>query len=230
MDLYFWINIVWFGMMLLCTFYKNIAFYKELKYVLPAILFVAGGFMLWNIFFTVQFVWGFNVENLSGFSFFNVPIEEWMLFFIFPYTAIFVFFIFEKMEWEFITKRWSLIFATIITVIALILFVNYREHTYTFWVACLVMLLNGILYFGFRPKWYQCFWSAFLVFYFPFFFLNGWVSSYIASGPIVWYNPNHIIGIKILTIPVENIMYYFLMFLFTLVIYKSIKGCCKLKK
>ena len=40
-------------------------------------------FILWDIYFAYQNVWGFNDEYLMGIRWFKLPLEEWLFFFLF---------------------------------------------------------------------------------------------------------------------------------------------------
>ena len=63
------------------SFDKKVAFYKLWKYLFPAMVISGAFFILWDVLFTAQGVWGFNPKYITGINVFNLPIEE-VLFFV----------------------------------------------------------------------------------------------------------------------------------------------------
>lgn len=231
MNLYLWINIVWICVMLFLTFSAKFKFYKKWKALIPAIVLLEIVFMLWNIKYTHSGIWGFTTQHLSGVTFFEIPIEEWMLFFIFPYTCIFVLSYFSHRNPRPNPSRFYYIFALLFTFISIGGAIFFYDKSYTFTGLLIAGLLNWIIYFGYSPRWYGYFVNTFLTFYLVFFIINGVVSQYFAFGPIVWYNPKSIIGWKIMSIPIENIFFYFSLFMGVSVVYHFIdKRYFKMKK
>jgi len=57
------------------SFDKKVQYYKKLKYILPAILFTASIFWVWDIQFTSSKVWSFNPEYTIGLNLIGMPIE-----------------------------------------------------------------------------------------------------------------------------------------------------------
>ena len=57
----------------------------------------------------------------------------------------------------------------------------------------------------------------------PFIIVNGVLTGSITPEPIVWYNNEENFGIRFLTIPIEDFMYYFLMFEICYLSYEYIK-------
>jgi lycopene cyclase domain-containing protein len=47
-------------------------------------------FILWDIYFAYQNVWGFNDEYLIGIRWFKLPLEEWLFFLLIPYASNFI--------------------------------------------------------------------------------------------------------------------------------------------
>ncbi|CUT04727.1 lycopene cyclase domain-containing protein, partial [Candidatus Kryptobacter tengchongensis] len=50
---------------------------------------------------------------------------------------------------------------------------------------------------------------SYLILLFPFLIVNGTLTGSFTAEPIVWYNENAILGIRVLTIPIEDFLYAF---------------------
>jgi lycopene cyclase domain-containing protein len=64
---------------------------------------------------------------------------------------------------------------------------------------------------------------SYLVILIPFIIINGVLTGSIIGEPIVWYNNAENLGIRFFTIPVEDFLYYFLMFEICYLAYEQIK-------
>jgi lycopene cyclase domain-containing protein len=73
------------------SFDKKVAFYKQWKYLFPAMLLPAAFYIAWDIFFTSKGVWSFNENYITGIKLSNLPIEEVLFFFIVPYCCLFIY-------------------------------------------------------------------------------------------------------------------------------------------
>jgi lycopene cyclase domain-containing protein len=51
------------------------------------------------------------------------------------------------------------------------------------------------------------FWFAYLVHLIPFLVVNGVLTGAVTPEPVVFYNTNEIIGLRIITIPIEDTIY-----------------------
>ena len=67
------------------------------------------------------------------------------------------------------------------------------------------------------------FYLSYLIILIPFTLVNGVLTGYFTSEPIVWYNDAENLGIRFLTIPIEDYLYYFLMYGISYVIYERLK-------
>ena len=57
----------------------------------------------------------------------------------------------------------------------------------------------------------------------PFFIVNGILTGTGIQEEVVWYNDEENLGIRILTIPVEDILYAFSLILLNLILFKKFK-------
>ena len=86
MSLYLILMLVSFGSCLVLSFDKKVAFYKNMRFFIPSVFAVAIPFLIWDEFFTINDVWGFNPTYLQGLYLGSLPLEE-VLFFLFQ-TAV----------------------------------------------------------------------------------------------------------------------------------------------
>lgn len=75
------------------------------------------------------------------------------------------------------------------------------------------VFLEFILFIGFffGLQYLQRFYIAFLIILVPFFIVNGILTGTGIEEPVVWYNNAENLGIRLLTIPIEDIGYAFTM-------------------
>jgi lycopene cyclase domain-containing protein len=63
---------------------------------------------------------------------------------------------------------------------------------------------------------------TYLISILPFLIVNGILTGMFTPSPIVWYNESHIIGWRIVTIPIEDLFYCFSMLLPVIWIHESL--------
>ena len=223
MSLYLWINVLSFAGPFLLSFDKKVHFYSHWKTLFPAILIVGASFIAWDIYFTEKGVWGFNEEHLSGIYIFNLPIEECLFFFTVPYACVFIYEVVKAYFPKFRPRFFAYYFSLLFTLIAFALAIIYYENYYTFYALIGAAIVNWIVYFGFTPKWYSYFIIAFIITMIPFLIVNGVLTGAVTDNPVVWYSEKHIMGPRIVTIPVEDIFYNFFMLFPIVTIHEILK-------
>jgi len=224
MSLYLWINVLCIAGPLLLSFDKKVHFYTHWKTLFPAILIVGSLFLAWDIYFTDIGIWGFNAEYLTGTSFFNLPVEECLLFFTVPYASVFIYEVIKAYFPKFRPVRFSYYFSLIFTITSIVLAVIYRDNLYTFVALLSVGIINWIVYFGYTPRWYPFFIIAFLASQIPFLIVGGLLTGLVTEAPVIWYNENEIMGLYIFSIPLEDVFYYFLLFFSVVIIHEYLQN------
>ena len=63
----------------------------------------------------------------------------------------------------------------------------------------------------------------YLVSFIPFLIVNGLLTGCLIKSPIVNYNPSEIIGLRILTIPIEDSIYNLLMLMIVVSVYEKFR-------
>ena len=207
--LYLIINFASISIPFLASFYPKHPFYKQWKNYFIANIFVAAFFIVWDVFFTKIGIWGFNYRYLIGINFFTIPIEEVMFFFFIPYSSVFVYFslnyLIKKNPIDKFQKYITLFLAICLAIIG----VFYWNHLYTsvtFILTSIYLLYN---YFK-NQNLSKIYFSYFFTLFF-FFIVNGILTGSCIEEPVVWYDDNQNLGIRLGTIPVEDVFYGFLL-------------------
>ncbi len=194
-----------------CSFYPKKPFYKVWKHLFPALFLTGIFFVAWDHYFTVNEVWGFNDEYICGFKLLSLPIEEILFFAIIPYCCIFIY---EALNYYFgepnLSKRALTITNIFLTLGLALLALQYSEQAYTFTTCFFSVLLLLILQF-IRVRFLAKFYRSYLVSLIPFFIVNG----ILTALPVVVYNDSENLGIRLFTIPADDLIYSFLMLLMT---------------
>jgi len=204
------------------SFEPRIAFYKKWKAFFPAVAIIGLAFILWDIKFTEMGVWGFNPTYLSGLYISNLPIEECLFFLVIPYSSMFVYEVFEYFFKKDLPERINKTLAIALGLINLAVAFQFSDQAYTFYS----QLINGlvlILIALTRPKILKGFWRMFAVILIGFFIVNGILTGSFIEGEVVWYSSAEIIGVRLGTIPVEDVFYGMSLILLNLFLYKVFK-------
>lgn len=208
---------------LVLSFDKKVAFYKNWKYVFPAMIIPALLYIFWDVYFTKIGVWSFNEEYITGIKLVNLPLEEVLFFFIVPYCCIFIYACIKSYFPNLVNKKRADLFLKLLAAILLVLGLIYFSKHYTSWT----FVLTGafILQLYLLRSFFKSFDAvSFLVSYaiclIPFLIVNG----FLTAMPVVQYNDAENLGIRIYTIPFEDAFYGMLLVLMNVVIYEKVKN------
>lgn len=185
---------------------------------------VAAIFLAWDSVFTANGVWGFNENYILDFTLFKMPIEEWIFFFVIPFCSLFIHFALIHTFPKLALGRKTTLYISIVLIIlsAVIIFTNISKvYTAINFAFLLITLSLGAL-FHFRLL--QRFFLTFLVILIPFIIVNGILTGAITDSPVVWYDDSENLGIRLVTIPIEDFGYAFTMLFGNLMIFQSLKG------
>lgn len=209
MTYYAWLIVATITGLILLSFDKKVAFYKTWKFLVLPILTFAIIFISWDIFFTKKGVWGFNPVYISKMRFFGLPLEELSFFIVVPFACMFIYEVVKVYfkNQSFLTLGRALGFG--IGLGSFILTVSYLDRWYTL-VACGMSFMFVVgFYFKARVSWFPKFALAFVIGLIPFLIINGALTGMFTKEPVVWYNEAHFSGIRIVTIPLEDLFYNF---------------------
>ncbi len=213
---YLYISILFFSILFpfILSFIKPILFYKKWKALVTAHVCIALFFCIWDIFFTYWGVWGFNPNYIVGLYLINLPVEEVLFFICIPYCCLFIY---ENINHYMSLKALPKNLYGLLAIACIVPVAYYYNHLYTSVNIGICALL--LVYMYFQPKkYYSNFLLSFAISLIPFFIVNGMLTGGFTSEPVVWYDNHQNLGIRIGSIPVEDIFYGFnLLFLNTLV-------------
>lgn len=205
---------------LVLSFDKKVAFYKLWKYLFPSMLICGVFFILWDMLFTSQGVWGFNPDYITGIYILNLPLEEVLFFVCVPYSCVFIYEVFNAYVKRDVIGTCATRISILISILSLIACVLFYDKTYTIVNAgiCLALVLFATFIYKFRNL--GRFYLAYLVSLVPFLICNG----ILTSLPIVTYNNEENMAIRLFTIPLEDVFYCLSLLLSTVLLMEYFKN------
>lgn len=202
------------------SFEKNIFYFKKWKTTFQAIIIPLILFVVWDALVTGRH-WWFNEKYTLGVRIINLPIEEWLFFITIPFSSLFVW---EVLAFHLKNKRidrldWLNKALLLFIPIGMIIFGGSKEYT--------GLVLIAIGFAGFLDKilktniFQQTRIYQFLIIIIGLILL---FNGYLTWRPVVLYDEGFQLGIRILTIPVEDFFYGVSYLLLCTIFYEKIKG------
>jgi lycopene cyclase domain-containing protein len=208
---------------ILLSFDKKVAFYRKWRYLFPAMLLTALVFIPWDIHFTRKNIWGFSPEHLTGLRILSLPVEEWLFFLVIPYASVFTYEVvrtyFRRIRGVRTARLISLVFLGAALVIVLV----FRDRAYTIYTFGLMALLMALHLWVLKKDWMLSFYVSYLLVLIPFMIVNGILTGTGVPGEVVWYDNAETMGIRIATIPLEDVFYGFGLVLMNVTLYEMFK-------
>ncbi|MEJ7823688.1 MAG: lycopene cyclase domain-containing protein [Chitinophagaceae bacterium] len=218
--LYLLINFCTVIVPVLFSFHPKLNFYKNWKPFFIANAIVAFIFILWDLLFTHIGVWGFNPNYISGIYFSNLPIEEILFFICIPYACVFTYHCLNL----FIKTRWPAkienIFVYTLSVVLLFTGIYFYDKLYTASTFISLAIVLFILKYFLKINWLGKLLTIYPILLIPFFIVNGILTGSGLPQPVVWYNNAENLGIRLFTIPFEDIFYGFELILLNIMFYE----------
>ncbi len=208
----------------LFSFHPKIKFHRHFKAFIMASFLVAVFFIAWDVWFTKIGVWWFNDKYLIGSRLFGLPVEELMFFICIPFSCVFTYFCldkFFKLDWNPALEK---IFVIVFIVILLCLSIVFEDKIYPFITFLTSAISLFTLYFILKVSWLGKASLIYLILMPGFLAVNGILTGTGLDSPIVNYNPEQIIGIRIFTIPIEDSIYGYEMILWNLYFFYHFKS------
>ena len=189
-----------------------------------AICITAIFFIPWDIIFTSKAVWGFNRSQVFGIYFVNLPVEELLFFFVVPYSSVFTYEVLKTFHFSELPEKFHRIISILFILVLLVLVVCFYNQLYTFYVCLLTAILLIIYEFILHVFWMKWFYIVFGILLVPFLIMNGLLTSAIMGSVVVWYNNNQIIGLRLYSIPLEDVFYGMSLILMNIAVYEFFKS------
>jgi lycopene cyclase domain-containing protein len=195
------------------SFYPKANFSKKWKYLWKALLIPAAIFIVWDMAFTARGVWGFNPKYVVGIYIFNLPVEEVLFFICIPYACVFLY---EALN-HLVKKDYFASMASSITITLVLFLFTFGIMNLQRWYTSVTFLSTAFFLLLLQWKWKANFLSrfyfAFIFVLIPFFIVNGILTGSFINEPVVWYNANEMLGLRMGSIPFEDIFYGMLLLL-----------------
>jgi lycopene cyclase domain-containing protein len=190
---------------LLFSFDKRLAFYRQWRFLVPGLLVTAALFIAWDVYFTHIGVWSFNANYTLPYRLLSLPIEEWLFFLFIPYSCTFIYASLEVFDQpKDLKSGWGTLLS--IAAVLLLIAILYHDRAYTCSAlsGCAIALLLAYFLRHTNPTFSpNRFLVAFAISLIPFLIVNGLLTSL----PVVIYNDDENTGLRILSIPAEDIFY-----------------------
>lgn len=202
------------------SFHPRSKFYKTWEATFPAIFLVGFLFVIWDIAFTKMGIWGFNPRYLSGFYLVNLPIEEVLFFITVPYACLFSYHSVKVLTSSSVFTSSVPWISGILMVLSLVVGVWFYYRLYT--VVTFIALLTYTIWVAvwLRKPFVGRFYFTYLLILIPFVIMNGVLTGTGIDEEVVWYAGNQHIGLRILTIPIEDTFYGMLLIFMNVSLYE----------
>lgn len=197
----------------LFSFHPKLKFNRHFSAFLKGSFLVAIPFIAWDVWFTKLGVWWFDYSYTIGISWFELPVEEWLFFLCIPFSCVFTYFCFTKFfRFQFLLNRssWVSYFFLILMAVSICCF---YDRMYTLLTSIVLLGTFVFLQFIVKANWLAKAVFIYVLLLFGFIPVNGILTGTGIDSPIVNYNPDEFLGIRLLTIPIEDWFYGLAQFL-----------------
>jgi len=209
---------------LIYSYDRKLQFYVKIKSVIISLVFVGSFYILGDILFTKYGIWGFNPRYHSNIVLFKLPVEEWLFFIVIPYASLFLHdtlvYLFPKIYLSNLQSR--IISVILVVCLAIVVIINIEKAYTAIYgsIAIFAIFLASID----STQLINRFYLTFMVILIPFFLVNSVLTGSFIPEEVVWYNNSENLGIRIFTVPVEDISYAFSLILFNLLLINKLEG------
>lgn len=184
------------------SFEKRVNYVAKWKFLFPAIFIVAAVFIVWDALFTQLGVWSFNDDYLLGVRFFGLPLEELLFFIAIPFACVFIYEVLGYFNPVASVDKYAKQITMGLAVVSAVLGAFFLDRYYS---GVTYVLNAAVLFFiaSHNFSWLGRFLRSYVIVLIPFFIVNG----VLTALPVVEYNDLENMGLRIGSIPVEDISY-----------------------
>ena len=216
---YLYLNILTVLGPLLLSFDKKVAFYKDWKYFLYAMLPTSLAYIIWDIIATKTLVWKFNGEFLLGINIVNLPVEEYIFFLVVPYACLFIYACLKAYWPHWHSPKLNTAATSGIILLSVLCIAYNPSHAYTtstFGLLAITYIVLSFTKYSHHLTHLIISWAVALI---PMAFVNG----ILTANPVLIYNDAENLGIRIGTIPFEDFFYNLLYMTWMITLFELFK-------
>jgi len=222
--LYLLIDFGAFCIPFIAGFDNRIQFYRQWPFLLPAMLLTMIVFIPWDMIKTAMAVWGFNPRYLTGYYIGNLPVEEWVFFIAIPYACMFTYYTLNQFIKKDYFGKYSQAFALLLAIV--LIFSGFLNFTRLYTSVTFISTGSFLLFHRYvlRKAYLGRFFMMYFVTLIPFFIVNGILTGSFIPEEVVYYDHAQNLGIRLGTIPVEDMVYGMLMLLMNVTWFEWLKS------
>lgn len=217
---YFLILVLLAGVTLFLFIKKSVVLITEFKYMLPAIIFSGAVFVMLNIRFLESGIISYNANYLIGNYIFNFPLEEWLFLLV---ISLFSFSVYILVNVKFASFDKPGFFQSFSVVLLLALAFeawSSRQKLVPFFIFFLLVIYFGYTLFRRRFKTHLTkFYISYVLVVIPFFLIR----IILNTLPVILYNNEHTLGVRLINMPVEEFGTLFLLMLINITIFEYLR-------
>lgn len=197
----------------LFSFHPKLRFYRHWKAFFFAAVPVLLFFVIWDVLFVRLGVWRFNPRYVTGIEIAQLPLEEILFFLVIPYCSVFTLHSFDVLlpdrRMRISVSRTVVIVLAVLLVVIASVFIRHLYTSVTFLLLAAFLLWLSQKKAEALPR-YLLTWAVILL---PFFLSNGILTGSFLQEPVVIYNDAQNLGVRLFTIPFEDVFYGMLLLL-----------------
>ncbi|MBK9149451.1 MAG: lycopene cyclase domain-containing protein [Flavobacteriales bacterium] len=205
---------------LAASFEPRIAFWSKRRGLFTGMVVMLAVFIIWDIIFTVNGVWGFSDRYTLGIDVVRLPLEEWLFFIAIPYSCVYLYEVMRYAIRKDVLARIAVPLSIAWMLVLLVVGVLTIDRMYTAVTFLSTAALLAVHVFVLKSPWLGRFFLGYAVSLIPFFIVNGILTGWLLPEPIVWYNDAENLGIRLNTIPIEDSQYLLFFLLLTITFYE----------
>jgi len=190
----------------LFSFHSRIRFHLKFPRLFLGIGIAAIVYIGWDIPFTHLGYWGFNDTYLLGIHA-GIPLEEYLFFICIPFASLFTIHVLSSTLLKHTKGKYAHLTFRLIAALFFGVALVFYDHWYTVVSFALAAGITLIVSLQLPPKKLAQFALGFCVVLVPFFVVNGLLTGSWIPDQVVWYNDSENLGVRIGTIPVDDISY-----------------------